>query len=151
MGSDENVKTQVLEMLERFNDLVFTGDQGVLSEFVPDEDVLLVGSEADEVAAGRDELAAFFARIFARDITFSWEWDRIEVSKAGDIAWFFTEGRVILTTAKGQRKSPYRISGVLERHGERWLWRQYHGSEPVKGSWMYSSTRIRLLKLLTCR
>jgi hypothetical protein len=38
---------------------------------------------------------------------------------------------VVLTTAQEQRKAPYRISGVLERHGERWLWRQYNGSEPV--------------------
>jgi len=133
MRSDANVKTQVREVLERFNDLVSAGDLDVLSEFVPDGDVLLVGSETGEVAAGRNQLEGFFARVFALDTTFSWEWDRIEVSHAGDLAWFFADGRVILTTAKKRRKSPYRISGVLERRGERWFWRQYHGSEPVTG------------------
>lgn len=131
MQSDENVKSQVYEVLELFNDLVSTQNQQVLAEFAPDDYVLLIGSEAGEVAAGRREIEAFFARIFARDTTFSWEWDRIDVSHAGDLAWFFAEGRVILSTAKEQRKSPYRISGVLELRGKQWLWRQYHGSEPV--------------------
>ncbi|MEJ2555862.1 MAG: nuclear transport factor 2 family protein [Anaerolineae bacterium] len=119
------------EVLERFDDLVSTQNLQVLAEFAPGDEVLLVGSDAGEVATGRQELEAFFARIFARDTTFSWEWDRIDVSHAGDLAWFFAEGRVVLSTAKEQRRAPYRITGVLERHGERWLWRQYHGSEPV--------------------
>jgi ketosteroid isomerase-like protein len=131
MQSDAEVRSQVCEVLERFNDLVSTQNLQVLAEFAPGDEVLLVGSDAGEVATGRQELEAFFARIFARDTTFSWEWDRIDVSHAGDLAWFFAEGRVVLSTAKEQRRAPYRITGVLERHGERWLWRQYHGSEPV--------------------
>jgi ketosteroid isomerase-like protein len=131
MQSDAEVRSQVCEVLERFNDLVSTQNLQVLAEFAPGDEVLLVGSDAGEVATGRQELEAFFARIFARDTTFSWEWDRISVSHAGDLAWFFADGRVVLSTAKEQRRAPYRITGVLERHGERWLWRQYHGSEPV--------------------
>jgi ketosteroid isomerase-like protein len=131
MQSDAEVRSQVCEVLERFNDLVSTQNLQVLAEFAPGDEVLLVGSDAGEVATGRQELEAFFARIFARDTTFSWEWDRIDVSHAGDLAWFFAEGRVVLSTAKEQRRAPYRLTGVLERHGERWLWRQYHGSEPV--------------------
>ncbi len=131
MRSDAEVRSQVRKVLERFNDLVSTQNLQVLAEFAPGDEVLLVGSDAGEVATGRQELEAFFARIFARDTTFSWEWDRIDVSHAGDLAWFFADGRVVLSTAKEQRRAPYRITGVLERHGERWLWRQYHGSEPV--------------------
>jgi ketosteroid isomerase-like protein len=131
MQSDAEVRSQVREVLERFNDLVSTQNLQVLAEFAPGDEVLLVGSDAGEVATGRQELEAFFARIFARDATFSWEWDRIDVSHAGDLAWFFADGWVVLSTAKEQRRAPYRITGVLERHGERWLWRQYHGSEPV--------------------
>lgn len=133
MGSGEAIESQVLAALERFNELVSTRNLQVLAEFAPGEDVLLIGSEAGEVANGSQEIARFFARIFARDVTFSWEWDRIEVSHAGGLAWFFAEGRVVVATAQEQRKSPYRVSGVLERRAERWLWWQYHGSEPVRG------------------
>ena len=131
MQSDELLQTQIREVLERFNTLVSEKNPQVLGEFGSGDDVLLIGSEAGEIAKGRQELESFFTRIFARDTTFSWEWDRIDVSCAGNLTWFFAEGHVVLSTATEQRKTPYRITGVLERQGERWLWRQYHGSEPV--------------------
>ena len=132
MQSDVEVRTQILEVLERFNELVSTKNPQVLEEFATADEVLLIGSDLGEIATGSQELASFFRRIFARDATFSWEWARINVSYTDNLAWFFAEGRVVLSAAKEQRKSPYRITGVLERQGERWLWRQYHGSEPVK-------------------
>lgn len=131
MQPDAEVRSQVRQALERFNELVSTQNLQVLADFAPGDDLLLIGSEAGEVAIGRQELEAFFARIFAREVTFSWEWERIDISHAGDLAWIFADGQAVLTTAQEQRKTPYRITGVLERHGERWLWRQYHGSEPV--------------------
>jgi ketosteroid isomerase-like protein len=131
MESDAEVRSQVRQALERFNELVSTQNPQVLADFAPGDDLLLIGSEAGEVATGRQELEAFFARIFAREVIFSWEWERIDVSYAGDLAWVFADGRAVLTSAHEQRKTPYRITGVLERHGRRWLWRQYHGSEPV--------------------
>jgi ketosteroid isomerase-like protein len=130
MGSSEAIESQVRGVLERFNELVSTRSPQVLAEFALGEDVLLIGSEAGEAAKGSQEITEFFARIFERDATFSWEWDRIEASHTGSLAWFFAEGRVVVAAGE-QRKSPYRVSGVLERRGGRWLWRQYHGSEPV--------------------
>jgi ketosteroid isomerase-like protein len=131
MQSAVEVRTQILEALERFNELVSTKNPQVLEEFATGDDVLLIGSDLGEIAAGRQELAVFFDRIFTRDASYSWQFDRINVSYKDDLAWFFADGWVILTTGKEQRKSPYRVSGVFECKGERWLWRQYHGSEPV--------------------
>ena len=119
--------------MERFSRLVSARAPRVLEEFAQESDVLLTGSEAGEVVSGRQEIEAFFHRIFARAAAYSWEWDRIESSQAGDVAWFLTDGRVILSTEDDQRGSPYRISGVLVRYGDRWRWTQYHGSEPVSG------------------
>jgi ketosteroid isomerase-like protein len=131
MQLDEKVQLQVRETLKRFNDLVSTRSLKVLAEFAPGDEVLLIGSESGEIARGKQELEAFFTRIFAREASYSWEWEGIEVSQAGDLAWLFADGWAVLSTADGQRRAPYRITGVLERHGERWLWRQFHGSEPV--------------------
>jgi ketosteroid isomerase-like protein len=131
MQSDAEVRSQVRRVLGRFNDLVSTKDPQVLAEFAASDDVLLLGSEAGEVATGRTELRASFSRIFARDATFSWEWNRIDTSHEGNIAWFFADGHVVPSTAKRDQATPCRITRVLQRQGERWLWRQYHGSEPV--------------------
>ena len=131
MQTETGVEAQIREALARFNDLVSTKDLRVLDEFVADDVVILVGSEDGEVAAGGQELQVFFARIFARDAAFSWEWDRVEIFHQGSIAWFFADGQVVLTTSEGQQRMPYRTSGVLEHQDGRWLWRQYHGAEPA--------------------
>ena len=111
MQSNTDVRSQVRGVLERFNRLVSTRDPQLLAEFAPGDEVLLVGSDAGEVATSREEIEAFFARIFARPVTFSWEWHRIEVSHASNVVWFFAEGWVILSTGVRQRRMPYRVSG----------------------------------------
>ena len=131
MKSDMAVQTQIHKVLERFNELVSTKNMQILAEFAPGDDTLLIGSDSGEIAKGSQEIEAFFTRIFARDETFSWEWNRIDVSQLGNLAWIFADGWVILSTSSKQLRSPYRITGVLERRDGRWLWRQYHGSEPV--------------------
>ena len=131
MLSDTDMRSVVGDVLERFFHLVSTRNLQVLAEFAPGDDVLLVGSDAGEIATGLQEVEEFFTRIFARFSTFSWKSAHIDVSCAGDIAWFFAEGQMIVSSTEGQERLPYRISGVLERIGHRWLWRQYHGSEPV--------------------
>jgi len=133
MADDVEVSSGVRDARERFDALVSRRDMKVLDEFAPDDAVLLAGSEEGEVAVGRSELEAFFRRVFSRDVTFSWEWDRVEVFGMEGIAWLFAEGRVIVSSVDGERIAPYRMSGVLELHGERWVWRQFHGSEPAPG------------------
>lgn len=132
MHRDDEVHSQVCATLERFSKLVSTWDPRVLEEFAQEDDILLAGSETGEVVIGGQEVEAFFRRIFARAEYYSWEWDHIETSHTGDVAWFLADGRVILSTGDDQRRLPYKISGVLERHGQLWRWRQYHGSEPVR-------------------
>ncbi len=60
MQSNEEVRSQVCEVLERFNSLVSTRNQQVLAEFARGDEVLLVGSDTGEVAMGKQELEAFF-------------------------------------------------------------------------------------------
>jgi ketosteroid isomerase-like protein len=141
MLSEADMRSAVRAVLKRFFHLVSTRDMRMRAEFAPGDDVLLVGSDAGEIATGPQEIEAFFTRIFARASTFSWKARCIEVSQAGDIAWFFAEGLMIVESAEGQEKAPYRISGVLERIGDQWLWRQYHGSNPVTTDWVIRKTR----------
>jgi lincosamide nucleotidyltransferase A/C/D/E len=49
MQSDAQLRSRVRQLLERFNHLVSTRNPQVLAEFVPGDDVLLVGSEAGDV------------------------------------------------------------------------------------------------------
>ena len=129
MPADCDPSARAKASLDQLATFVFQRDPGVLSEFT--DDALLVGSERGEIAAGRAQLQSFFLQLFKRPTRFSWEWDHIRASATGDLCWFFAEGVVVTTGGEGQTRSPYRLSGVLKRVQGRWMWHQFHGSEPI--------------------
>ena len=100
--------------------------EGVLTLFAPDPDTTLIGSSVGEVARGPLEIRGTLERLFAGPAV-SWEWDVVQTSAAGDVAWLLAEATLVV---EGQGARPYRITGVLERRSGRWLWTLFHGSEP---------------------
>lgn len=132
MQGHDAIEQEVLGVLGAFNDQLTARDlDGVLGLFVSDPDVTLVGSEAGEIAVGPRELRAFFQRIFARTGSFRFEWRTCRVSAEGDVAWFFADAVARYSEPEGVASVSYRTTGVLKRHGDRWLFAHYHGSEPV--------------------
>lgn len=116
--------------LHRLNALMGAKDLGILHAFDDDADVLLVGSEIDEVVQGPAALRVFFENLFAQDVSIGWDWSRIDTGAQGNILWFFAEGQVVLDRGRQQDRRPYRLSGVLVRRDGTLRWRQFHGSEP---------------------
>ena len=116
----------------RLNALLAAHDLAVIREFAAAPDVLLLGSEADELAIGPQQVTMFFQRILSEPETASWEWKQTRISAHGSIAWLFAQGDIILSTAEGSQRFPYRMTGVLECRDGDWLWRQFHGSEPAR-------------------
>ena len=53
------------------------------------------------------------------------------MSSVGDVAWLYAEGHVVISRDASEHRSPYRLTGVLERRAGTWRWRLFHGSEPV--------------------
>jgi ketosteroid isomerase-like protein len=101
--------------------------EGVLTLFAPDADVTLIGSNTGEFVTGPMNMRPFLEELFDSPDTFSWEWDDVNVSRAGDVAWLWLDGALVVN---GRSERPYRITGVLERRQGRWLWTLFHGSEP---------------------
>lgn len=127
-----NTKEEVLATLERLNTLLSAHDPAIVGQFAPDPDVLLLGSEAGELVVGHEQLRSFFADLLSRPITLGWEWKETRVTSSGDVAWVFARGDLVVRDAEGTKRSPYRMTGVLERRNRVWLWRQFHGSEPIQ-------------------
>ena len=111
--------------------LVSRKDPLVMSEFAPDADVTLVGSENGEVVEGTGALRDFFTRVFRAPANVGWEWRKVRISSCEDVAWLFAEGEVVIVADAKPQRRPYRLTGVLQRHGKKWLWRHFHGSEPT--------------------
>lgn len=129
MITDPSLHAEVTATLAELNRLMRQRDLSILDRFT--EDVLLIGSEAGEIAQGRAALRALFEQIFALPVTIGWEWDDIRPARAGDVCWFFAEGVVAVTSADGTSRRPYRLSGVLRRVQDAWILQQFHGAEPV--------------------
>ena len=102
-----------------------------LEQFADCEDIMLVGSEAGEVVRGRVELGDFLCRIFERPETFTWDWSRVETSCVGKLAWIYGQGELVVHRGAGQKRAPYRLTGVFENVKGAWRWRHLHGSEPA--------------------
>ena len=124
-------RTQVTAALQRLGMLVSRKDPSVLSEFAADADVLLVGSEGGEVVEGPAALRDFFQRVFRAPANVGWEWRKVRISSADDVAWLFAEGEVVVVTDARPQRRPYRLTGVLQRQGRKWVWKHFHGSEPT--------------------
>lgn len=120
----------VRRTLIRLNELLLRRDPAIVEEFTRDDDALLVGAQAPDRARGRAELAAFFGREFERPEALSFSWREVEVAVRGDVAWLHAEGELIRHGDEGDRREPYRLTGVLEQHGGKWLWRLFHGAQP---------------------
>lgn len=127
-----NDESKVIGGLRRFGTLLAARDPAIAGEFATDGDALLVGSEAGEIARGPDEIAAFFDKLVHAPVTISFEWSDTHASVIGDVAWLFATGHAIVVSEDGgERRSPYRLTGVLVRREARWLWKHFHGSEPT--------------------
>ena len=63
------------------------------------------------------------------DVQFSVAWESVHIELLGDVAVVLAWGQARMG---GDDTLRYRLTGVLVRHGDRWLWRVYHGSEPGK-------------------
>lgn len=100
------------------------------------EDVVFIGSGAGEEAVGREAIRPMFAALAPLvEDPFEWSltWDSVGVDVLGDVALLLAWGTAGLVTAHRRDTFRYRLTGVLVRVEDRWLWRVFHGSEP--GSW----------------
>lgn len=124
-------EAEIIAALHRFGSLLAAHDPAIIHEFAPDADALLVGSEAGEVASGPDQIGEFFRAILAQPLTIAFDWRETRATVAGDQAWLFAAGDVVLRTEGSERRSAYRLTGVFQRRGGKWLWKHFHGSEPA--------------------
>ena len=119
------------EALERLSDLLAARDFAFVDEFDPSS-ALLIGSEEGEVTSTTAEMRSLLASVYALPVRIGWEWEEVVADASGDVAWVYAEGRLAMAGDAGVEHKPYRMSGVLHWSNDRWLWRIFHGSEPVR-------------------
>ncbi|HVY20203.1 MAG TPA: nuclear transport factor 2 family protein [Bauldia sp.] len=119
-------------VLTAFNALIDHIANGRLNEtmacFTEDADVALFGSELADTSLGVEAIRAHVAEIYARPYRVLFDLQPGKVSARGNVAWLTAEGTYRLSTE--DEGHPYRLSAILERRTDRWLWQRFDGSEP---------------------
>jgi limonene-1,2-epoxide hydrolase len=127
---DDVSETELIEVLDHFCSGFASRDaETVLRACALDPDLVVVTSE-EALLRGPAELRAFLDRYVEGPTTYSWQWDRRDVSTAGSVAWLLAEGTETAATEERVLQHPYRMTVVLEHRDGRWLVRQVHGSSP---------------------
>ncbi len=131
MSDDARGKDALLAKLDRLNVLLAKRDLAIVDELWSGPGFLLVGSESGEMARTRDELASHMAAIFALPTTYGFARQSSIVARHGDVAWVFAECQLVVTSAAGETRRPYRMNCVFQNIDGHWRWRQFVGAEPV--------------------
>ncbi len=130
MSTGRKNESELLEVLDQFCAGFADKDaDAILSVCALERELIVVTSE-EPLLRGPDELRAFLERYVGGGTTYSWEWDRRELSIAGSLAWLLAEGTETAASEEGVARHPYRMTMVLERRDDRWLARHVHGSSP---------------------
>ena len=134
MRADPKTEAAVMSVVTQFIEAFNTHDiDSGLKLFVPDPDVVFIGTGGDEKCIGLAEIRAELDRAFKQSeqslIKIGW----YSVSSAGSVAWGAADA-VIKAKVSGQEISfPVRLTTVLEQRSGKWLIVQSHASMPAAG------------------
>jgi hypothetical protein len=82
--------------------------------FAPDADVVMVTSE-EALLRGPDEVRAFLRRYAQGTTSYSWGWDRRDLSAAGAVGWLLAEGTETAAAEDGEEQHASRARSALLR------------------------------------
>ena len=134
MKADPKTEAAVMAVMNQFIESFQKQDlDGNLPLYAPDDDVVAIGTGADEKCVGLAEIKTASERTFTQSETQSIQLSWHSVSAAGAVAWVASDG-IMQAKVSGQEMSfPIRLTFVLERRGERWLIVHLHWSLPAAG------------------
>ncbi len=134
MKANREIEGGVMATLNKFAEAYEQRDmKGVLSFLVPDTDVVVIGTGADEKRIGLDEIKLQLERDWSQTDVVSMEISRHLISAAGNVAWITADIVFRARAGRQEIKLPSRLTAVLEQRGKRWLIAQWHVSVPAAG------------------
>jgi hypothetical protein len=148
-----SVRAEVLTALRAFQEGYIRRDPRELDSFMyrlfpENDDILLLGTDADEWVRGYRAVAEFIKTDWLKWGDFRFAVDDSIIWSAGDVAWIASTGVV-----HGPRADrPLRFSAILTRHGHNWLFRQVHfqwdDRDPRPSDVLRASTYLKLVRLV---
>jgi len=105
----------------------------MMSLFSTDEDIIVIGTGADEKKVGKSEARSLFKRDWsqseASSIVYNWK----SISAEGKFAWATVEATFYARIGSREIHLPTRITIILKKLGKEWLIVHWHASLPASG------------------
>ena len=97
-----------------------------------DPNIVILGSAPGEVFHG-SRVADCLHALTSRPTAHGWRWTDRQVTVEGSVAWLVADAHWQTIALDGViTERPYTLTGVLVQGPDgQWLWRMYHGSEPL--------------------
>jgi len=116
--------------------------------FPANDDILLLGTDADEWVRGYSAVAEFIRADWLKWGDFRFAVDDSIVWSTGDVAWIASVGVV----HGGRADRPLRFSAILTRQGRNWVFRQVHfqwdDRDPRSSDILRASTYLKLFRMM---
>ncbi|MBI2171041.1 MAG: nuclear transport factor 2 family protein [Chloroflexi bacterium] len=132
MKADAKTEAAVIGAFNRLWRAYETRDGDSLSDMVvPDPEVVLYGTGADEKRIGVRQIKVQFERDWSQSEAASLRFNWHSVSMAGGAALVAADGAAHVKVGGQEVTMPVRATIAFERRGERWLVAQMHVSTPA--------------------
>jgi uncharacterized protein (TIGR02246 family) len=126
------VETEIRNLLEKHSDAYARKDiPALMSCYSQDADMVNVGSSDNEVYIGATELQKAFETFFGQVRTVGIEYAGIRLTIKQPLAWLYADVPVNVKMDQGEINRKGRMTAVLEKRDNRWLFVQTHFSFPV--------------------
>ena len=131
MRADPKTESEVMSAVKQcFEAFAMKDLDAMMAFFAPDPDVVVIGTGGDERGVGFAEVKAIFERAFSQfdEASFDFGWHYVSV--AGPLALLATDIALRVKASDREVSQQIRLTGVLEKRGDRWLILQSHDSVP---------------------
>jgi ketosteroid isomerase-like protein len=134
MKADAKTEAMVLAVVQKWLEAYEARNlNALMSLFVPDNDVTVIGTGADEKRIGLAEIRMQLKRDFSQSTGISAELGWYLISAAGIVAWIAADCLFRVRTGDQEIKLPLRLTAILEQRADQWLISQWHVSIPDAG------------------
>ena len=105
----------------------------MMSLFSPDDDLIVLGTGADEKKVGKIEVKSLFKRDWAQSEASSIVYDWRSIFTEGKVAWAVAEAAFYARVGSREMHIPTRLTIIMKESGNGWLIVHWHASNSAAG------------------
>jgi ketosteroid isomerase-like protein len=134
MKPTKETESKVISTLDKVAEAFEERDlDKMMSLFSPDDDLVVLGTGADEKKIGKSEVKSLFKRDWAQSEASSIVYNWRSIFTEGKLAWVAAEAAFYARVGSREMHIPTRLTIILKKSGDKWLIVHWHASNPAAG------------------